>query len=179
MKNISIQFSFVVLLALLVGSIGCVEKTSSSKSPVAVQNKAAINKKKAQAEAMRNQSGSATKGKAQFANINTVNRQSLKKTQQPIKIKGGFVTVGGWARSAAGPAKEVFVTIGKKTVRAKYGLDSSYLGTSLKNNKFNNCGFSARTKIGEVGRGNHIISVKVVHADGTSVVSKNRVRISI
>jgi len=174
-----LKSSLLVFALAMFTCVSCVEKTASPSNSTAAsaQQQAQLNKKKAQAAKMRN--AKTGKKKAQFANINTVNRLSLKKTQQPIKIKGGFVTIGGWARSSQGPAKEVFVTIGKKTVRANYGLDSSYLGKSLKNNKFNKCGFAARTKIGNVGRGDHIVSIKVVHPDGTSVVSENRVRITI
>jgi hypothetical protein len=85
------------------------------------------------------------------------------------RLQPDRVAVVGWAvdDQAAAPATTVFIDVdGQPFQQAVYGDDSPQAAAALSNARFAHCGFDAILDTTRLAPGPHLLTVRVVSADG-------------
>jgi len=113
-------------------------------------------------------------GKDALYSVDTISGRLLSQQASPIVINAQreeTVTISGWAvdQHAGKTAGGVFITINDRIdIPAIYGLDRPDVAEHFKNPHYRFSGFSASFATAVLGKGQHVLSLKIVTADKNS-----------
>ena len=183
-QNVNVLI-FVLLAFVLTVGCGKKENETQGKEPVKKEGQMKKNKKTVGNAALPDFKKMQRIKEAPLCNIALINGAKIKDAKQPISIKGNTIKVQGWAvdRLAEKPAGGVYITVGNRIYKAKYGaIDRPDIAKAHNNKQYQKSGYIAQIPVKGIKKGVHELGIRILSYDKKkfyTVGAKRRVKIRI